>query len=271
MNAATKKFISCGMYAFNAPLQQAWQSVFSCFIEQLDDRQQVEPGLRFDFEEDVLRDPRLLLGHTCGYPLMARMQDALVPICAPVFDAPGCEGPRYSSLFVVAIDSDLYELADCRGRIAAFNDPTSNSGMNVLRHAVSQLEPGEAFFSALIESGGHLKSIRAIDEGRADVAAIDCVSYRFFQDYFPELTARLRSIGNSASSPGLPLVVPVRGFSNARAKELVDKLNTALERVSAEQRQLLHLRHFAPVSTADYASILQLESYAVEKGYPRLK
>ena len=271
MECATKKFITCGMYAFNAPLQQAWQSLFSRFIEQLDDAQQVEAGLRFDFAEAALRDPQLLLGHTCGYPLMTSMQDALTPFCVPVFDAPGCDGIQYCSLFVVAIDSDLRSLADCRGRIAAFNDPASNSGMNVLRHAVSQLDPGEAFFSALLESGGHLKSMQAVAEGRADVAAIDCVSYLLYLDYFPELKARLRSIGNSASSAGLPLVMPTQAFSQARADDLVEKLNLALQRVSAEHRKCLHLRHFAPVTLDDYASILQLQAFAVEKGYARLK
>lgn len=271
MNPPTKKFIACGMYAFNAPLQQAWQSVFSHFIEQLDDGQQIEPELRFEFEEAVLRDPQLLLGHTCGYPLMSRMQDALVPICVPVFDAPGCDGKRYCSLFIVANDSDIQTLADCRGRVGAFNDPTSNSGMNVLRHAISQLEPGVAFFSELLESGGHLKSIQAIAEERADVAAIDCVSYRFYQDYFPELTARLRSIGNSASSAGLPLVVPAQGFNRARADDLVGRLNLALQRIPEAQRQLLHLSHFAPVTIDDYASILELQTFALEKGYPGLK
>lgn len=271
MSATPKKFMTCGMYAFSNELQQAWQAIFTGFHGLLADARGLEKKLLFEADEARLRDPDLFIGHTCGYPLMARLQDALMPFCVPVFNLPGSSGTQYSSHIIVAADCAIKSLADCRGGVAAFNEKHSNSGMNLLRHAVAQLDPGERFFESVIESGGHLPSLRAVAEGRADVAAIDCVSFQLFQDHFPELTARVRSIAYSVSTAGLPLVVPRSGFSQSDTGSYIVKLNRALEQIPSTLRQRLHLSHFEEIRLQDYQSVMDLESYAIEKGYAQLK
>ena len=195
---AKDKFIACGMYAFSDELRAAWQSLFSRFIEALDGPARISPELVFDAGEPTLRDPALLLGHTCGYPLMTQYAGALEPVAAPVFDADGCDGPRYSSHFIVAADADLDSLAACRGRVVAVNGYESNSGMNVLRHALARLDPGERYFARVELTGGHRASVAAVADGRADLAAIECVTLALLGDAEPGLAARVRSIGFSA-------------------------------------------------------------------------
>ena len=267
MTPRSKRFIACGMYAFNDELRNAWQALFDEFRLLLDDGDQLDANLVFSTGESVLRDPGLFIGHTCGYPLMNHLQDAVTPFCVPVFNVTGVEGNLYSSRFIVAADSEISSLVECGGRIAAINNSDSNSGMNVLRHAIAKLNPAAPFFASVINSGGHLQSLTAVAELRADVAAIDCVSFQFIEDRWPELTARVRSIGDSIKTCGLPLVLPNTNFPSTDTQQILVTLNKALNQVNPRVRQQLHLSHFARVNFGDYQSILEIESFANDVNY----
>jgi len=259
------------MYSFTEELQQAWQALFKEFRLLLDGGDQVDEKLVFDAAESVLRDPELFIGHTCGYPLMSHLQDAVTPFCVPVFNVTGVAGKLYSSRIIVAADADIDSLADCRNRIAAINNIDSNSGMNVLRHAIAKLDPDTPFFASVINSGAHLHSITAVAEGRADVAAIDCVSFQLIEDQWPQLTARVRSIGDSVKTCGLPLVLPNSNLASTNTREILAALNQALNQVDPWIKQRLHLSHFESVSLDDYQGILEVESFAIDAGYSELK
>ena len=258
------------MYAFTDELRHAWQTLFNEFMASLDDRDQLENELVFDTAEQVLRDPALFIGHTCGYPLMSRLRDALTPFCVPVFDIEGTDGKLYSSRIIVAADSNIENLDECAGRIVAVNHNDSNSGMNVLRHAVAGLNPATPFFASVLDSGGHLQSLTAVAEKRADVAAIDCVSFRLIADKWPELISRIRVIADSVKTSGLPFVMPNTRLTTLDSGQITAALNTALDWVDPQVKERLHLSHFASVDFDDYQSILDVESYAINSDYPRL-
>ena len=131
MKIGKSKFITCGMYAFTDPLRNAWQALFDEFLKIYKQDQNVQDTIRFDSDFPVLRDPGLLIGHTCGYPLMRFLRDDLVPLCVPIFDLPGCQGKFYSSHIIVPAESNIQSLSDCKGLVAAINGRDSNSGMNV--------------------------------------------------------------------------------------------------------------------------------------------
>jgi ABC-type phosphate/phosphonate transport system substrate-binding protein len=271
MKPNNKQFIACGMYAFTEELQQAWQVLFNEFCLLFDGGDQVDEKLVFDGAESVLRDPGLFFGHTCGYPLMKHLQDTVTPFCVPVFNVTGVSGNLYSSRVIVASDADIGNLSDCRNRIAAINSSDSNSGMNVFRHAIAKQKSSTPFFAAVINSGGHLHSLTAVAEGRADVAAIDCVSFQLIEDRWPELTARVRSIGDSVKTCGLPLVLPNSNLASTNTGEILAALNEALNHVDPWIKQRLRLSHFESAGLDDYQGILEVESFAIEAGYPRLK
>jgi ABC-type phosphate/phosphonate transport system substrate-binding protein len=52
--------------------------------------------------------------------------------------------------------------------------------------------------------------VSAVARGDADVAAIDCVTWAHLQRFRPDETRRLRVLGWTAASPGLPLVTSIR-------------------------------------------------------------
>ena len=263
-------FIACGMYAFTPELRSAWGALLAK-RHQIAGLESTLPPIRFDTDEAMLRDPAMQFGHTCGYPLMTRLRDAVTPVCVPEFDVPGCEGHRYSSRFVVPADSGLDSLAACRGKIVAVNTTDSNSGMNVLRHALASIGARSPYFERVELTGGHRYSLEAVASGRAQLAAIDCISYQMVIDVAPQLADAVRTIAFSHRSSGLPLVIPVADADGFDRDDFTADLDQALAALPARQRACLHIKRFRPVDFDDYASILELEHYAIEHGYPELK
>lgn len=267
---AGEKFIACGMYAFTLELRQGWQALFDRFKPLLDTSIHLRPELNFRHGEDLLRDPALFIGQTCGYPLMTRLRDQLTPFCVPCFEVPGAEDKYYSSQIIVGADSGITSLPECEGRIAAINTTDSNSGMNLLRYELVKLGANRGFFADIEITGGHLQSLLAVAEDRAQVAAIDCVTFQFISDYYPDLAARVRGIGFTAQTCGLPFVLPNKQYSPAVASHYTEALRQALTQLPAETRARLHLSRIETVGFDDYRGIMELESRAIEGGFAQL-
>jgi ABC-type phosphate/phosphonate transport system substrate-binding protein len=264
------RFISCGMYAFTGELRTAWQKLFDDYSIKTESLA-FDTKLRFESSEDIYRDPQLFIGHTCGYPLMNSLRDDLTPVCVPVFDVSGCDNKMYSSAFIVNANSDIETLEDCYRGVAALNDFDSNSGMNLLRHAIAPLSQGKPYFSAVHESGSHFQSFIDVAGHRADVAAIDCVSYQLIADHWPDMAAGVRNIGFSEKTYGLPFVMPKRLLGSVDKQDITAGLNRALSNLPRNLHSRLHLRGFEPVDIEDYEKIVELETFAQRLGYPVLK
>jgi len=258
------------MYTLSPQLKQAWQQLFDRFIPLLGSECAVDREIVFDADEALLRDPRLLIGHTCGYPLMTRLGDALVPFCVPVFDAPGTDGRLYRSRFIVPADSPIEHLRQCRGLVLAINNRNSNSNINMLHHALARLDARPDFFSEVLLTGGHLQSLEAVADNRAQLAAIDCVSFQLIAELYPQRAAAVRVIGDSEPTCGLPLVTPLDRHSPSRTVDWVAALNQARAELPPEEARILHLLRFEAVAGSHYRSILELENFAIEYGYPEL-
>jgi ABC-type phosphate/phosphonate transport system substrate-binding protein len=270
MSASETPFIACGMYAFTDELQQAWRELFDRYAE-LSAGTDASIALRFEADPALLQDSALVFGHTCGYPLMTRLKADFTPFCVPLFDVPGTNGRCYSSRFIVSRESDISWLEQSQGRVAAVNTPDSNSGMNVLRHAVAKLglkdlNAAGRFFSRILASGGHLYSLQAVANGEADIAAIDCVSYQLIEDHWPQLVSQVQTIGYSVETCGLPFVMPNSRIAGTDCVNIVEKLNRALASCSDSVRGTLHLTGFASVHLRDYESIIEVENAAIEQG-----
>ncbi|KXU82561.1 phosphate ABC transporter substrate-binding protein [Paraburkholderia monticola] len=254
------------MYNVTPALDLEWR-------EWLDDvLRRVKPACRIVEPDEELhgfwRRPNLLISQTCGYPLMQGLHEDVQLIATPCFDAPGCDGAHYSSVLVTRADARFDTLASCRGARAAYNQDDSNSGMNAFRHAVAPLARAGMFFGAVLRTGSHLGSLRAVAENRADVAAIDCVTFAFVCDVLPELARRVRTIGMTAASPGLPLIAATN-VPPATIAALRDALNETLS-IRPERAKRLRLKGFSTLPLTDYARIGELESQARAVGYARL-
>lgn len=175
------------------------------------------------------RAPDLLLSQTCGRPFATTLQSAVTPLATPHYDAPGCDGPLYRSVFIVRSDDPAQTFADLRGRRAAYNGRDSHSGFSRLFEAASALAPDGAFFGEAIHTGAHRRSMALVADDGADVAAIDCVTCALAAQERPETVARLKTLAWSPPSPGLPLVTAA-----SRSADEIERLRSALAAAFAD-------------------------------------
>ncbi|RKU03915.1 phosphate ABC transporter substrate-binding protein [Burkholderia sp. Nafp2/4-1b] len=226
----------------------------------------------FEDLHTLWRREDLLLSQTCGYPYrMLGLRDTVHLIATPAFDAPGCDGACYSSVLVVSARAHAggaTTLAACRGLRAAFNGSDSHSGMNAFRHAVAPHAHDGRFFGSVVSFGSHLNVLRALADGAADCAAIDCVTFAYVRDAMPELLNEIRIIGMTASAPGLPLIA-----SKALEGRWVEALQDALDHAVAfdpERAAVLRLKGFERLSPGAYDTIARFASDAAAHGYATL-
>jgi ABC-type phosphate/phosphonate transport system substrate-binding protein len=223
-----------------------------------------------DVLESHWRRPDLLMSQTCGYPLVTALAEEVRVAGAFHYEAPGCEGPCYRSWLIARRDDAGSELGHFAGRRVAFNGRNSQSGYNSLRALVAPLNRGGHFFNAAIETGAHMASMRAVAEGTADIAAIDCVSFAVISAADKDLAEALKIVGETASAPGLPLIMggtaTDEDFLILRETLAEVCADPALEAVRAQ----LMIAGFAPLDLADYDEIHAMERLAIAAGYPEL-
>ena len=213
----------------------------------------------------------MLFSQTCGYPLVTEFQQDLQVIATPCYSAPGCEGPCYASVIVVAAENSAAELVELRGSVCAINGWDSHSGMNALRHKVAPLAQGGKFFSAVSVSGRHLLSIEMVADGRADVCAVDGVTHALAQRHAPQLLAGTRVLDWTEAAPALPYV--------ARYECPVDMLlamrealhDACVDPLTEQARAELLLTDIVDSSLGDYQPITDIANEAAALGYPQLR
>jgi ABC-type phosphate/phosphonate transport system substrate-binding protein len=220
---------------------------------------------------DLWTDPALLLAQTCGYPLVTGLAGKVALLATPRYDAPGCEGTLYRSAIVVRATDPAATLADLRGRRCAVNNVDSNSGMNLLRAAIAPLADGGRFFGAIITTGGHAASVRAVAGGDADVAAIDCVTWAHLRHLRPSETRGLRVLGWTSATQGLPLITSLHTDAPTRNALLGALDDVARDPALAPVRSQLRLDGFGTLTLGDYEPVLALERMAQAAGYPVLQ
>jgi ABC-type phosphate/phosphonate transport system substrate-binding protein len=261
--------ISCGMYAFTSDMRDAWAVIFENLHYYLPRPYNRPFILEFDTTSLESLHQNLFLGHTCGYPYVTRWYKSHEPVCVPEFEVPGCDGVRYSSVFVTRADSEKSSPDEFRNSIAAINTRDSNSGMNVLRHEIAQYAQGAPYFNTVVISESHLESMNMVIQGKADIAAIDSVTYHFAvgQDLLD--ASKLKIIGRSRHTTGLPFVIS-RNIKFDR-EIIVDAMNSCLENIPDVHKSFLKIRRFSRVEANDYESIKQLESESRKLGYSKLQ
>jgi ABC-type phosphate/phosphonate transport system substrate-binding protein len=218
--------------------------------------------------DEIWADPDLLLAQTCGYPLVTQWKGKLQYLTTPRYRAPGTEGASHCSLIVVRKDDPGQTLNDFRGRTAAINGRGSNTGMNLPRALLAPLANGRAFFTEVIETGSHGGSAVAVAEGRADLAAIDAVTFAHLERDVPEVTAALRTLATTASCPSLPFVT-----SLTTPRRVVRLLRDAISQTIEDDREAagsLFLDGAERIGIRRYQVLATMEARARRRGYPVL-
>lgn len=192
-------------------------------------------------------DPELVLSQTCGYPYRARLHGEVTLVGAPVHDLPGCPPGHYRSALVARHDDKRTDPHQFAGAVLAYNDPMSQSGWAAPQsHARAR---GFAFSNTL-RTGTHAASARAVAEGRADLAALDAVSWTLMRRH-DGLGARLRVIAHTPPTPALPFITA----AGRAAGPLFAALAQAIAALSPADRETLVLSGLVRIPAADYLAV----------------
>ncbi len=218
--------------------------------------------------DEVWRHPGLLISQTCGYPLTHALAGQLRVVATPAYGVEGCDGATYRSVFLVRDGDPAEGLADLRGRRAAINSRTSQSGYNCLRHALAPLAESGPLFSEVVVSGGHGASLAAVRENRADLAAVDGVTFALTARTEPSVVAGLRVLAWSAAAPGLPYVTRADASDDHLEALRAGVLEAAADPQLAAVRQALSLTGFEVLPPEAYDVIDEMEAEAIALGYP---
>jgi len=208
---------------------------------------------------DIWRSPDLLLAQTCGLPYRARLHRRVALVATPDYGLPGCPPGHYRSVIVARAGEDPARARP--GPRLAYNDGLSQSGWAA---ALDWAKARGLSFPALIETGGHAASVLAVAEGRADVAAIDAVTWRLLWRHEPA-TAALREIALTEPVPGLPLIT-------AAARDpapLAEALGAAIAGLPEEDRAALGVLGLTRIPSARYLALPippDPAAYAAETG-----
>jgi ABC-type phosphate/phosphonate transport system substrate-binding protein len=191
--------------------------------------------------------PDLVLSQTCGYPFRARLHGRVAYVGTPDYGVPGCPAGHYRSVFVARADDPREGLQAFDGAAFAFNEDLSQSGWAApqvhARRLGLRLPPA-------LRTGGHRLSALAVADGRADLAALDAVTWALMQDADP-LARRLRVVGLTAPTPGLPVIAALGANADATFAALAD----AIPALDPDDRVTLRLTGLHRLPEAAYLAV----------------
>ncbi|EPX80028.1 phosphate/phosphite/phosphonate ABC transporter substrate-binding protein [Litoreibacter arenae] len=178
------------------------------------------------------QSPDLLLSQTCGFPYRALLAGRVKLVATPVL-ALDCPAGHYHSVIIAHRRRNGAALAEFDGAVAAYNDPMSQSGWAALH---GHFTDAGLSLGQLLETGAHRASAKAVAEGRADIAAIDALTWQMIRrwDTFAE---ELCEIARTTPTPALPYICAPRFDAAA----IAHALSQAITMLAPEDRTRLGL------------------------------
>ncbi len=192
-------------------------------------------------------NPDLLLSQTCGYPYRAGLHGKVSLVGTPDYGLPDCPPGYYYSVMVVRADDPRNDLPAFADAPMAYNSASSQSGWAAPQNHAA----GMGFcFSNTVATGGHHASARAVAEGRADIAAIDGLTWELLARY-DDFAKGLRIVDRTNPTPTLPYITALRRDADA----IYTAISRAIEGLSPQDRDVLHLKGLVAIPAGDYLSV----------------
>ncbi|MBE2277420.1 MAG: PhnD/SsuA/transferrin family substrate-binding protein [Rhodobacteraceae bacterium] len=192
--------------------------------------------------------PDLVLSQTCGFPYRARLHGRVELVGAPVLDLAGVAPGQYHSVVVVRAGDPREDLLAFSGAALAWNEDLSQSGWAALANWTPEL----GFrLNPVLRTGGHRASAAAVASGRAEIAALDALTFAMLEDAGDADTRALRVIAQTPPSPALPYIA-ARGADPAAIRAA---LAAAIDGLSPQDRATLRLKGVVAVAAEDYLAV----------------
>jgi ABC-type phosphate/phosphonate transport system substrate-binding protein len=191
--------------------------------------------------------PDLILSQTCGYPYRARLHGTVLLVGTPDYGVEGCGPGQYRSVFLARSDDGRTDVAQFDGAAFAYNEAMSQSGWAAPQTHAARL--GISLHPAL-RTGAHRLSARAVLDGRAEIAALDAVTWQLLQRFEPWV-ATLRVVGWTDPTPGLPLITALGNDPDI----LFDVVAEAIADMPPADRQATGLKRLVRIPAESYLSV----------------
>jgi ABC-type phosphate/phosphonate transport system substrate-binding protein len=264
---------SLAMYDMLAPVQAAndhfWSAVRTLLVRAgIDAPEKLDREISYN---GIWLKPDLLLAQTCGYPYLHALRGKVQIVGTPIYRFAGRRGTDRCSFIVVREDEQADTLGAMKGRRAALNDHLSNSGMNLFRAAVAPLAGGKPFFSEIMEMGEHTASMKAVLEGKADIASIDSVSWGLIESHYPERLSGFRILAETPYGPGLPFITRLDLPSEQLATLRQALVQVITDPANRDTLDVLGIIDIAMLGDEDYLALDRLRLEAERLGYPELR
>jgi len=178
---------------------------------------------------NILRDNPDAIGWTCGAPYVQdHALDEQQLLSVPLFNGK----PLYYSVIITRKGRPEKTLTDFSNQILAYSDPRSNSGFVAPAYQLNKQGIDiKTHFRLLLNAGNHERSITAVLNGLADVAAIDEYVWIEYLKKFPQTEKSLHIIDRIGPFPFTPVVA-----GRAVSRDTIDKLNFALTSMSEDEK-----------------------------------
>ncbi len=207
----------------------------------------------------LIKEGRIDAAFVCSRPYVEghrgfRMELLCVPVCFGKTE--------YQSYFIVHKDSAIQDIEGLRGKVFAFSDPLSNTGMLVPAYILAKMDQTpDSFFRKYIFTYSHDNSIRSVAEKFVDGAAVDSLIWEYLNAKEPEWTAQTRVIHKSD-----PCAIPPVVVSPNIDPALKERLRSAFLNMHKDPRgrnilQQVLIDRFTTIEDNAYDSIRQMEAF----------
>ena len=221
--------------ANRAAHQRLWQAL----QDQLPDAPNLTPPSA-DLMDDWL-SPDLYLSQTCGLPYRAALHGQVQLIATPDNHSPNCP-PGYYCSVLLARQGAVPDLA-ANDFTFAYNEPLSQSGwaapQSIGLTGAKQLQ-----------TGGHAASARAVLEGRADLAAVDALTWHFLKRDWDKADG-LEICATTPATPTLPYITAL----GQNAAALREALRQAILSIGPKDRETLQIFGLTEISAETYLKL----------------
>ncbi|MCO4842012.1 MAG: PhnD/SsuA/transferrin family substrate-binding protein [Yoonia sp.] len=198
-------------------------------------------------EFSVWNSPDLVLSQTCGMPYRTWLHDNVQLVGTPDYGLENCPAGYYRSAIVVRADDKRTDVALYRDAVFAYNQTFSQSGYAA---PYWHLRPCGFWFQNRLQSNQHVGSARFVADGRADIAAIDAVTWRNVMKYEP-FADQLRVLDWTAPTPGLPLITSAR----IDATKVYDAISTAVSQLDRGDQSALGIKGVVKIAKEKYLRV----------------
>ena len=201
-----------------------------------------------DAEEfSVWEHPHLVLSQTCGMPYRLWLHGKARLVGTPDYALESCPPGYYRSPLIVRVDDERTQIAQFANARFAYNQTFSQSGFAAPHNHLKSMG---FWFEDLLHTGAHLASARAVAEGKADICALDAVSWRLMEQYEP-FAKGLRVLEWTDPTPGLPYITAMKNDPDV----VFSAVEKALGHLEEKHRKALGIVGFVRISADDYLAI----------------